>query len=58
MKEVESIYAPADVPNGSIDEYLNYYDEITLGSGRLMPFAGDQKIEHSGKVKMKPFLTR
>ncbi|MEN8153185.1 MAG: aldolase [Acidobacteriota bacterium] len=39
-------HIPADVPNGSINEYLANYDEITLGSGRLMLFAGDQKIEH------------
>jgi fructose-bisphosphate aldolase / 6-deoxy-5-ketofructose 1-phosphate synthase len=39
-------YIPANVPNGSLNEYLNNYDEITLGSERLMLFAGDQKIEH------------
>ncbi len=42
----EKTYIPADVPNGAVNEYLNNYDEITLGSGRLMLFAGDQKIEH------------
>ncbi len=42
----DTIYIPADVPNGRINEYLNNYDEITLGSDRLMLFAGDQKIEH------------
>jgi len=42
----ESINIPMDVPSQSINEYLNNYDEITLGSGRLMLFAGDQKIEH------------
>lgn len=46
MKENECIYVPADIPNGCINEYLNNYDEITLGSNRLMLFAGDQKIEH------------
>ncbi|HLP45851.1 MAG TPA: aldolase [Candidatus Kapabacteria bacterium] len=46
MEENETIYVPTDVPNGCINEYLNNYDEITLGSGRLMLFAGDQKIEH------------
>jgi len=40
------IHIPTDVPNGSINEYLSNSDEITLGSGRLMLFAGDQKIEH------------
>jgi fructose-bisphosphate aldolase / 6-deoxy-5-ketofructose 1-phosphate synthase len=42
----EKNYLPADVPNGSLNEYLSNYDEITQGSGRLMLFAGDQKIEH------------
>jgi len=40
------IHIPTDVPNGSINEYLSNADEITLGSGRLMLFAGDQKVEH------------
>jgi len=40
---------PTDVPSGCINEYLNNYDDITLGSGRLMLFAGDQKIEHLNK---------
>ena len=43
------IHIPADVPNGSINEYLNNYDLVTHGSGRLMLFAGDQKIEHLNK---------
>ena len=42
----EKNYIPADVPNDVLNEYLSNYDEITLGSGRLMLFAGDQKIEH------------
>ncbi len=42
----EKTYIPADVPSGAVNEYLSNYDEITLGSGRLMLFAGDQKIEH------------
>lgn len=45
----ENIYIPADVPSKCVNEYLNNYDEITLGSGRLMLFAGDQKIEHLNK---------
>lgn len=39
-------YIPADVPNGSINEYYNNYEIMTQGSGNLMLFAGDQKIEH------------
>jgi fructose-bisphosphate aldolase/6-deoxy-5-ketofructose 1-phosphate synthase len=40
------IYIPAAVPNGSINEYTNNFELMTRGSGRLMLFAGDQKIEH------------
>ncbi|MDY0296390.1 MAG: aldolase [Acidobacteriota bacterium] len=40
---------PADVPNDRVNEYINNYDDITLGSDRLMLFAGDQKIEHLNK---------
>lgn len=42
----EHFHIPADIPNGMINEYLNNVDDITLGSGRLMLFAGDQKVEH------------
>ena len=42
----DNIYIPGDVPNGSINEYFINYDVATQGSGRLMLFAGDQKIEH------------
>jgi len=45
----EKFNIPADVPNGQINEYLNNYDDITLGSDRLMLYAGDQKIEHLNK---------
>ncbi len=37
---------PADVPNDKIEEYVRNMDEITGGTGRLMLFAGDQKVEH------------
>ena len=42
----DNFYIPCDVPNSLMNEYLSNYDEITLGSGRLMLFSGDQKIEH------------
>jgi len=45
----EQFNLPVDVPTDSVNEYLNNYDDITLGSGRLMLFAGDQKIEHLNK---------
>lgn len=41
-----SISIPSDVPAERINEYIENYEEITLGSGRLMLFAGDQKVEH------------
>ncbi len=37
---------PADVPEDKINEYIKNMNEITGGSGRLMLFAGDQKVEH------------
>lgn len=37
---------PLDVPMNARDEYIRNYTEITSGSGRLMLFAGDQKVEH------------
>ncbi|MFA5166196.1 MAG: aldolase [Candidatus Paceibacterota bacterium] len=40
------VLIPADVPSDKEWEYSHNYKEITKGSGRLMLFAGDQKIEH------------
>ncbi|WP_024790144.1 MULTISPECIES: aldolase [unclassified Lebetimonas] len=39
-------YIPADVPIGKKEEFLKNFLEITNNTGRLMLFAGDQKIEH------------
>lgn len=41
-----NIKAPLDVPQAARSTYLENYETITHGSGRLMLFAGDQKIEH------------
>jgi len=46
---IEKIKIPADVPVYKHSEYINNYTEITKGSGRLMLFAGDQKVEHLNK---------
>ncbi|MDO9522392.1 MAG: aldolase [Methanocorpusculum sp.] len=43
---MSDITVPLDVPLAMRDIYLSNYDLITAGSGRLMLFAGDQKIEH------------
>ncbi len=37
---------PLDVPKGMRKTYLENYSTITGNSGRLMLFAGDQKVEH------------
>jgi fructose-bisphosphate aldolase/6-deoxy-5-ketofructose 1-phosphate synthase len=37
---------PSDVPKGMRETYLENYTTITGNSGRLMLFAGDQKVEH------------
>lgn len=37
---------PLDVPENAKAVFIRNYDSITRGSGRLMLFAGDQKVEH------------
>lgn len=37
---------PADVPSGMKASYLKNYADSTFSTGRLMLFAGDQKVEH------------
>ncbi|MCQ8903778.1 MAG: aldolase [Methanothrix sp.] len=41
-----NLKVPLDVPGNAREEYIKNYTEITRGSGRLMLFAGDQKVEH------------
>jgi len=48
MKQ-NSINVPADVPSSFRNFYSKAFSEITHDSGRLMLFAGDQKIEHLNK---------
>jgi fructose-bisphosphate aldolase/6-deoxy-5-ketofructose 1-phosphate synthase len=42
----EESFVPLDVSPGSRGRYLANYQLVTHGRGRLMLFAGDQKIEH------------
>jgi fructose-bisphosphate aldolase/6-deoxy-5-ketofructose 1-phosphate synthase len=42
----EKVRAPLDVPQQMRTQYARNLTNITRGSGRLMLFAGDQKIEH------------
>ena len=37
---------PADVPHTAQSIYVDNYHAVTRGTGRLMLFAGDQKVEH------------
>lgn len=40
------VTVPLDVPKGMRDAYIENYLTITRNTGRLMLFAGDQKVEH------------
>jgi len=42
----EETKIPADVPKNMHDEYKKNYETATRSCGRLMLFAGDQKVEH------------
>lgn len=42
----EDVIVPLDVPKAMRETYINNYMEMTRGTGRLMLFAGDQKVEH------------
>lgn len=53
----KDVIVPADVPKEMEKEYIKHYLRITHNTGRLMLFAGDQKIEHLnddfyGKMKV------
>src|SRR3989338_2717763 len=54
----KDVAVPADVPAAMKDEYAKNYLAATHNTGRLMLFAGDQKIEHLnddfyGKIKVE-----
>jgi fructose-bisphosphate aldolase/6-deoxy-5-ketofructose 1-phosphate synthase len=42
----ETVFVPLDVPKRVRPTYVRNYKTITHKSGRLMLFAGDQKVEH------------
>ena len=42
----EDVIVPLDVPKTMRESYVKNYMKITKESGRLMLFAGDQKVEH------------
>jgi DhnA family fructose-bisphosphate aldolase class Ia len=47
--QVQHIIVPLDVPKAMRERYISNYATITRNSGRLMLFAGDQKVEHLNK---------
>lgn len=46
MVDSSNIRIPLDVPPAKRDEYLENFMLMTRATGRLMLFAGDQKVEH------------
>jgi class I fructose-bisphosphate aldolase len=42
----DQVHVPADVPAEMRDTYVDSYMKATRGTGRLMLFAADQKVEH------------
>ncbi len=46
MSEKSKISVPLDVPPDQREAFQERYDRMTGGKGRLMLFAGDQKVEH------------
>ena len=46
IKEDIRDFLPADVPEEMEKNFLEHFEKTTNGTGRLMLFAGDQKIEH------------
>lgn len=46
MSSASDVTVPLDVPKAARDIYLKNFETITHGTGRLMLFAGDQRVEH------------
>jgi DhnA family fructose-bisphosphate aldolase class Ia len=44
--EAGDVFVPLDVPKSARESYIKNYLTMTNKSGRLMLFAGDQKVEH------------
>ena len=46
MKKNVKVLVPLDVPKTKREEYMKNYSKLTHNTGRLMLFAGDQRVEH------------
>jgi fructose-bisphosphate aldolase/6-deoxy-5-ketofructose 1-phosphate synthase len=53
----EDVLVPLDVPPERRDEYVDNYLKITKKTGRLMLFAGDQKVEHLNRDFFGPGIS-
>ncbi|HPJ83784.1 MAG TPA: aldolase [Methanothrix sp.] len=53
----EDVLVPLDVPPERRDEYVDNYLKITKETGRLMLFAGDQKVEHLNRDFFGPGIS-
>ncbi len=49
MADGLDVQIPLDVPPAKREEYVENFTAMTKGTGRLMLFAGDQKVEHLNK---------
>ncbi|MHB0866328.1 MAG: aldolase [Thermoleophilia bacterium] len=49
MSDSANVQVPLDVPKSMRDEYVSNFQLMTKSTGRLMLFAGDQKVEHMNK---------
>lgn len=49
MSDSANVQVPLDVPQSMRDEYISNFQLMTKSTGRLMLFAGDQKVEHLNK---------
>ncbi|HPE63623.1 MAG TPA: aldolase [Methanothrix sp.] len=53
----EDVLVPQDVPPERRDDYVDNYLRITKNTGRLMLFAGDQKVEHLNRDFFGPGIS-
>jgi DhnA family fructose-bisphosphate aldolase class Ia len=48
-RQAKNVIVPLDVPKAMQGRYIDNYEAVTRKSGKLMLFAGDQKVEHLNK---------
>ena len=53
----DQVHVPVDVPAEARETYIDSYVAATRGTGRLLLFACDQKIEHLNDVFYGPGIS-